>query len=202
MLADNAEAAVSPKSAEKEHRTAEQTELQTAQEAQEAIVHDIQSALDNISKRVTVIEQTQQRDWQTQVQQHDKITKIQTQMLHQQQVLYQYDQDALDMQAGEYNKNCQREQEAEQWHAEVLQQLHALEKNSSETKQQKNTVTTLPDEHEVQQHSLSNATPTVDTDTGTVSTGAQHKRDEVDAPEIVADGKVSEVTENDYMREH
>jgi len=49
---------------------------------------------------------------------------------------------------------------------------------------------------------LSNATPRVDTDTGTVSTGAQHKRDEVDALEKVADRKVNEVTENDYVREH
>jgi len=202
MLADNAEAAVSRKSAEKERRTAEKIELQAAQEAQEAILHDIQTALDSISKRVTVIEKTQQRDWQTQVHQHDKITKIQTQVLQQQQVMHQYDQDAPDMQAGEYNKNRQREQEAEQRHAEVLQRLDALEKNLIETKRQENTVTTLHDEHEVQQHSLSNATPTVDTETGTVSAGAQHKRDEVDAPEKVADGKVSEVTENDYVKEH
>jgi len=41
MLANNAEAEVSRKSAEKEHRTVEQTELQAAQEAQEAILHDI-----------------------------------------------------------------------------------------------------------------------------------------------------------------
>ena len=116
--------------------------------------------------------------------------------------MHQYDQDALDMQAGEYNTNRQREQEAEQRHAEVLQRIHALEKNSSETKLQEDTVTTLPDEHEVQQHSPSNATPRVDTDTGTVSAGAQHTRDEVDAPEKVADGKVNEVTENDYVREH
>jgi len=112
MLADNAEAAVSRKSAETERRTAEQTELQVAQEAQEAILHDIQTALDNISNRVTAIEETQQHDLQTQVQQHDKITKIQKQILQQQQVLHQYNQDALDMQAGEYNKNRQREQEA------------------------------------------------------------------------------------------
>jgi len=202
MPADNAEPAVSRKSAEKERRILEQTELQAAQEAQEAILHDNQTALDSISKRVTAIEETQQRDWQTQVQQHDKFTKIQTQMLQQQQVMHQFDQDELDMQAGECNKNRRREQEAEHQHAEVLQRLHALEKNSGKTKQQENTVTTLPDEHEVQQHSLSNVTPTVDTDTGTVSAGAQHKRDEVDAPEKVADRKVSEVTENAYVREH
>jgi len=202
MLADNAEAAVSRKSAEKEHCTAEQTELQTVQEAQEAILHNIQTALDSISNRVTVIEETQQRDWQTQVQQHDKITKIQKQMLQQQQVMHQYDPDALDMQAGEYNKNHQREQEAEKQHAEVLQRLHALEKNSSETKWQENTVTTLPNEHKVKQHSLSNATPRVHTDIGTVSAGAQHKRDEVDTPEKIAGRKVNEVTENDYVREH
>jgi len=83
MLANNAEAEVSRKSAEKERRTVEQTKLQAAQEAQEAILHDIQTALDSISKRITVIEETQQRDWQTQVQQHDKITRIQTQMLQQ-----------------------------------------------------------------------------------------------------------------------
>ena len=72
MPADNAEPAVSRKSAEKERRIAEQTELQAAQEAQEAILHDNQTALDSISKRVTTIEETQQHDWQTQVQQHDK----------------------------------------------------------------------------------------------------------------------------------
>jgi len=62
-LANNAEAEVSRKSAEKERRTVEQTEHQAAQEAQEAILHDIQTALDSISKRVTAIEETQQRDW-------------------------------------------------------------------------------------------------------------------------------------------
>jgi len=97
MLANNAEAEVSRKSAEKERRTVEQTELQTAQEAQEAILHDIQTTLDSISKRVTAIEETQQRDWQTQVQQHDNITKIQTQMLQQQQAMHWYEKDALDM---------------------------------------------------------------------------------------------------------
>ena len=61
------------------------------QEAQEAIIHDIQTALDSISKRVTAIEETQQRDWHTQVQQHDKITKIKAQMLQQQQVMQQYE---------------------------------------------------------------------------------------------------------------
>jgi len=81
MLANNAEAEVSRKSAEKERRIVKQTELQAAQEAQEAILHDIQTVLDSISKRVTTIDETQQRDWQTQVQQHDKIAKIQTQML-------------------------------------------------------------------------------------------------------------------------
>ena len=81
MLANNAEAEVSCKSAKKERRTVEQIELQAAQETQQSILHDIQTALDSISKRVTAIEETQQRDWQTQVQQHDKITKIQTQML-------------------------------------------------------------------------------------------------------------------------
>jgi len=91
MLTDNAEAEVSRKSAEKERRTVEQTELQAAQEAQEAILHDIRTAFDSISKRVTAIEETQQRDWHTQVQQHDKITKIKAQMLQQQQVMQQYE---------------------------------------------------------------------------------------------------------------
>ena len=67
MLTDNAEAAVSRKSAEKERRTVEQTELQAAQEAQEAILHDIQTALDSISNCVSVIEETQQHDRQTHV---------------------------------------------------------------------------------------------------------------------------------------
>jgi len=44
MLANNAEAEVSRKAAEKERRTVEQTELQAAQEVQEAILHDIQTA--------------------------------------------------------------------------------------------------------------------------------------------------------------
>ena len=88
MLTDNAEAEVSRKSAEKERRTVEQAELQAAQEAQEAILHDIQTALDSISKRAIAIEETRQRDWHTQVQQHDKITKIKTQMLQQQQAMY------------------------------------------------------------------------------------------------------------------
>jgi len=91
MLTDNAEAEVSRKSAEKERRTVEQTELQAAQEAQEAILHDIRTAFDSISKRVTAIEETQQSDWHTQVQQHDKITKIKAQMLQQQQVMQQYE---------------------------------------------------------------------------------------------------------------
>ena len=123
-------------------------------------------------------------------------------MLQQQQAMHRYEKDALDMQAGEQKQYRRHEQEAEQRHAEVLQRLHALEKNSSKTKRQENTVTTLPDEHEVQQHSPSNATPTVHTDTWTVSAGAQHKRDEEDAPEKVADRKVNKVTENDYVREH
>jgi len=109
MLANNAEAEMSRKSAETERRTVEQIELQAAQEAQEVILHDIQTTLDSISKRVTAIEETHQRDWQTQVQQHDKITKIQTQMLQQQQAMHQYEKDALDMHAGEQKQNRQRE---------------------------------------------------------------------------------------------
>ena len=194
---------MSRKSAEKEHRTVEQTELQAAQEAQEAILHDIQTALDSISKRVTAIEETQQRDWQTQVQQHDKITKIQIQMMQQQQAMYRYEKDALDMQAGEQKQNRQCEQEAAQRHAEALQRLHALEKKSSKTKRQKNTATTQHDEHEVQQHFLPYATATSDTDTGTVSAADQDKRNEVDAPEKVAGGKVNAKTQNNYyVREH
>ena len=203
MLANNAEAKVSRKSAEKERRTVEKTELQAAQKAQEAILHNIQKALDSISKRVTAIEETQQRDWQTQVQQHDWITKIQTQMLQQQQAMHQYEKDALDMQAGEQKQNRQREQEAAHWHAEVLQRLHALEKNLSKTKQQENTTTTQHDENKVQKHSPPYATATSDTDTGTVSAADQDKRNEVDAPEKVAGGKVNAKTQNNYyVREH
>ena len=106
------------------------------------------------------------------------------------------------MQVGEETKHRQREQEVEQRHAEVLQRLHALEKKSSETIRQENTATTLHDEREVQQHSPPNETVTADTDTGTVSAAAQHKRDEVDAAEKVADGKVNAVTENNCVREH
>jgi len=57
-----------------------------------------------------------------------KLPKIKKQMLQQQQVIHQYNQDVLDMQAGEYNKNRQHEQEAEQRHAEVLQRIHAIER--------------------------------------------------------------------------
>jgi len=106
------------------------------------------------------------------------------------------------MQAGEQTKNRQREQEAEQRHAAVLQRLHALEKKSSETKRQEITATTLHNELEVQQHSPPNAIAAADIDAGTVSAAAQHKRDEVDAPEIVTDSKVNAVTENDCVREH
>jgi len=72
----------------------------------------------------------------------------------------------------------------------------------SKTKQQENTATTQHDEHEVQQHSPPYATATTDTDTGTVSAVAQHKRDEVDIHEKVAGGKVNAETQNDYVREH
>jgi len=123
-------------------------------------------------------------------------------MLQQQQAMHGYGKDALDMQAGEQKQNRQREQEAAQRHAEVLQRLHALEKKSSKTKRQKNTATTQHDEHEVQQHFLPYATATSDTDTGTVSAAAQHKRDEVDVPEKVAGGKVNAEKQNDYVREH
>ena len=49
-------------------------------------------------------------------------------MLQQQQAMHRCKKDALDMQAGEQKQNRQREQEAVQQHAEVLQRLHALEK--------------------------------------------------------------------------
>jgi len=81
MFVDNAEAEASRKSAEKERRTVEQTERQVAQAEQQAIFHDIHKAIDRISKRVTAKEETQQRNWQTQVQQHDQNKKIETQML-------------------------------------------------------------------------------------------------------------------------
>jgi len=61
---------------------------------------------------------------------------------------------------------------------------------------------TQHDEHKVQQHSPPNATVTVDTDAGTVSAGARHKRDEVDVPEKVAGGNVNAETQTDYVREH
>jgi len=57
----------------------------------------------------------------------------------------------------------------------------------------------LHDEREDQQQNPPSAT---DTDTVSVSTGAQHKRDKVDAPEKAADEKVNAVTENDYVRKH
>jgi len=56
ILAHNAEAEVSRKSAEKECRTVEQTERQTAQTAQQVFLYNIHTALDSISKRVTEIE--------------------------------------------------------------------------------------------------------------------------------------------------
>jgi len=116
--------------------------------------------------------------------------------------MHRYEKDALDMQAGEQKQNHQREQEAAQRHAEVLQRLHALEKKLSKTKRQENTATTQHDKHEVQQHSPTYATATTDTDIGTVSAAAQHKRDEVDVPAKVAGRKVNAETQNDYVREH
>mmetsp|Transcript_26666 Transcript_26666/g.39208 ORF Transcript_26666/g.39208 Transcript_26666/m.39208 type:complete len:190 (-) Transcript_26666:224-793(-) len=80
MLADSAETEVSRISKEKEQHTVEQTERQVAQAAHQATLHNIHTALDSISKRVTVIEETQQRDWQTLVQQHNNIAKIETQL--------------------------------------------------------------------------------------------------------------------------
>jgi len=47
-------------------------------------------------------------------------------MLQQQQAMHWYEKDALDMQAGEQKQNRQREQEAPQRYARVLQRLHAL----------------------------------------------------------------------------
>jgi len=190
MFADNAEAEASRKSAEKERCTVEQTEHQVAQAAQQAILHDIDTALDSISKHVTAIEETHQRD---------KITKIETQMLQQQQAMQHYERDALNIQTGE--------QEPVQQHAEVFQRLHTLEKAGqqqlenqwTETKEQDKTAPTIHNIREVQQQNPPSAT---DTDTVSVPTRAQHKRDEVDAPEKVAAGKVNAVTENDYMREH
>jgi len=157
MFADNAKAEVSRKSAEKERHTVEQRERQAAQAAQQAILHNIHTALASIFKRVTVIEEIQQRDWQTQVQQHDKIKQIETQMLQHQQAMQQYERDALNIQAGEQNKIRQREQEPVQRHAEVFQQLHTLEKAGqqqlekqwTETKGQDKTAPALHNELEV-----------------------------------------------------
>jgi len=113
LFADNAEAEASRKSAEKERRTVEQTERQAAQAAQQAIWHDIHITLDSIFTRFTAIEETQQRDWQTQLQQYDKIQKIETQMLQQQLAMQHYERYALNIQAGDswQNKIRQREQE-------------------------------------------------------------------------------------------
>jgi len=90
----------------------EQTERQAAQVAQHAIMQNIHTALESISKRVTGLEEAQQRDWQTQVQQRNKIKKIDTQMMHQQQAMQQYERDALYIQASENIKIRQCEQEA------------------------------------------------------------------------------------------
>ena len=57
-----------------------------------------------MSKRVTGIEETQERDWQTQVQQRDKIQKIETQMMQQHQTMQQNERDAVNTQAGERNR--------------------------------------------------------------------------------------------------
>jgi len=114
MFADNAEAEASRKSAEKERCTVEQTERRVAQAAQQAILHDIDTALDSISKRVTAIEETHQRE---------KITKLETQMLQQQQAMQHYERDVLNIQIGE--------QEPVQQHAEVFQRLYTLEKTGS-----------------------------------------------------------------------
>ena len=83
MFVDNAdsEAEASHKSAKKESRTVEQTERQVTQAGQQAIFQDIHATIDRIYKSVTSKEETQQRNWQTQVQQQEQIKKIETQML-------------------------------------------------------------------------------------------------------------------------
>jgi len=70
----------------------------------------------------------------------------------------------------------------------VFQQHHKLEKAGqqqmekqlTETKEQNKTAPAPHDKHDDQQQNLPSAR---DTDSVSVSTGAQHKRDEVDAPE-------------------
>jgi len=66
-VTDNTEAEASRTSAEKERHTVVQTERQEAQIEQQAILRDIHSVLDCITKPVTGIKATQQRDWKTQV---------------------------------------------------------------------------------------------------------------------------------------
>ena len=127
---------------------------------------------------------------------------METRIMKQPQAMKQYMRDALDMQVGDQTKSHQREGKAEQRHTAVLQRLHAHEKKYSEKKQQENIATTLNDKREVQQHSPPNATVTADTDTGTVLAAAQHKRNEVDAPEQIADGKVSVTSEDDHVTVH
>ena len=140
MFADNAEAEASRKSAEKERCTVEQTERRVAQAAQQAILHNIDTALDSISKRVTAIEETHQRE---------KNTKIETQMLYQQQSMQHYERDALNIQIGE--------KEPVHQHAEVFQRLYALEKagqqqlenQCTKTKEQDKTAPTIHNKCEV-----------------------------------------------------
>ena len=58
----------------------------------------IRTALEVFSMRVTGIEETLQRDWQTQVQQRDRVQQIETQMMQPQEAMCGWD--ALNIQAG------------------------------------------------------------------------------------------------------
>ena len=164
----------------------------------------IRTALEVFSMRVTGIEETLQRDWQTQVQQRDRVQQIETQMMQPQEAMCGWD--ALNIQAGEQNRISQSKHETVQWQVEVIQRLHTLEKAGeqqmerqwTETKGQDNTTPALHNKREVK----TSATKIVDTDTVSVSAGAQHKRDEVDATEKVTDGMISPTTEDDYARVH
>ena len=79
MFADNSKAEASRKSGEKERRTVKQNRASgSASSAAGNLARHSHSARQHfqVCHSVTVIEETHQQDWQTQVQQYDTITKM------------------------------------------------------------------------------------------------------------------------------
>jgi len=112
--------------------------------------------------------------------------------MQQQQVERQNEQDAVYIQTKRQNDIRQSEQEAVANASDATKPAASTKVGAKiETDQQRNM---LAQDKQV--------TFTTDTDTLTVSTGAQHTRDEVDAAEKATDDKVSVMTADDYATAH